>query len=142
MFDIRPRAHGACFYVLGPYVFVSGSPNKALLRPGDIGALEAFVSIISGPPGPRPEQLLERICAPVLVLWGDRDTFTPIDGPVGRFFQRLPESRERTKLQILPGAGLHTADTNADVLSVTCLRAVPHLRVMSLSTGLDSSFDG
>ena len=61
------------------------------------------MSIISGPPGPRPEQLLERISAPVLVLWGDRDTFTPIDGPVGRFFRRLPETRDRTEVQILPG---------------------------------------
>ena len=61
------------------------------------------MSIISGPPGPRPEQLLVRIAAPLLVLWGDRDTFTPIDGPVGRYFRRLPDVRERTQLQVLPG---------------------------------------
>ncbi len=61
------------------------------------------MSIISGPPGPRPEQLLERIPAPLLVLWGDRDTFTPIDGPVGRYFRRLPDVREKTQLQVLPG---------------------------------------
>ena len=61
------------------------------------------MSIISGPPGPRPEQLLERIAEPLLVLWGDRDTFTPIDGPVGRYFRRLPGVRERTQLKVLPG---------------------------------------
>ena len=61
------------------------------------------MSIISGPPGPRPEQLLERIPAPLLVLWGDRDTFTPIDGPVGRYFRRLPDVRQKTRLQVLPG---------------------------------------
>ena len=61
------------------------------------------MSIISGPPGPRPEVLLERIPAPLLVLWGDRDTFTPIDGPVGRYFRRLPDVRDKTQLQVLPG---------------------------------------
>ncbi len=97
------------------------------------------MSIISGPPGPRPEKLLERISAPVLVLWGDRDTFTPIDGPVGRFFQRLPESRERTKLQILPGATYETVASTADVLSLTWSRAPPHC-ACSRSSGPTRSF--
>ncbi len=57
----------------------------------DPGALEAFVSIITGPPGPRPEQLIPSITSPLLLLWGDRDTFTPMDGPVGRYFKSLPE---------------------------------------------------
>lgn len=38
----------------------------------DAGALEAFVSIITGPPGPRPEQLVPTISSPILLLWGDR----------------------------------------------------------------------
>ncbi|KAI3929415.1 hypothetical protein MKW92_007208 [Papaver armeniacum] len=50
------------------------------------GALDAFVSIITGPPGPNPIKLMRRITQPVLVLWGNEDPFTPLDGPVGRFF--------------------------------------------------------
>ncbi|KAL2513351.1 alpha/beta-Hydrolases superfamily protein [Abeliophyllum distichum] len=49
----------------------------------DEGALDAFVSIVTGPPGPNPVQLIPKITLPVLVLWGDQDPFTPIDGPVG-----------------------------------------------------------
>ncbi|KAK2664271.1 hypothetical protein Ddye_002845 [Dipteronia dyeriana] len=56
----------------------------------DEGALDAFVSIITGPPGPYPVQLMPRISLPVLVLWGDQDTFTPLDGPVGKYFSSLP----------------------------------------------------
>ncbi|KAJ8545314.1 hypothetical protein K7X08_017897 [Anisodus acutangulus] len=46
------------------------------------GALDAFVSIVTGPPGPNPEQLFPNITLHILVLWGDQDPFTPIDGPV------------------------------------------------------------
>lgn len=38
----------------------------------DPGALDAFVSIITGPPGPRPEQLVPSIPSPILLLWGDK----------------------------------------------------------------------
>ncbi|XP_062151347.1 pheophytinase, chloroplastic isoform X2 [Alnus glutinosa] len=48
----------------------------------DAGALDAFVSIVTGPPGPNPVQLMPRISQPVLLLWGDQDPFTPLDGPV------------------------------------------------------------
>ena len=34
------------------------------------GALEAFVSVITGPPGDRPEALMDRIKGPMLILWG------------------------------------------------------------------------
>ncbi|KAK9205434.1 hypothetical protein WN943_015701 [Citrus x changshan-huyou] len=44
------------------------------------GALDAFVSIVTGPPGPNPVQLMPSISIPVLVLWGDKDPFTPLDG--------------------------------------------------------------
>ena len=48
------------------------------------GALDAFVSTVTGPPGPSPIALMPRLAdLPVLVLWGHRDPFTPIDGPVG-----------------------------------------------------------
>ena len=53
------------------------------------GALEAFVSILTGPPGPRPEKHVPTLVAaevPIFVLWGTTDPFTPIDGPVAKFF--------------------------------------------------------
>ncbi len=59
----------------------------------DPGALETFVSVITGPPGPRPEELIPKITAPMLLFWGDADNFTPSNGPVGKYFQSLPEKR-------------------------------------------------
>ena len=62
---------------------------ELIYRPSeDAGALETFVSVITGDPGPRPEALAAALPAgvPLLVLWGDADTFTPLGGPVGEFF--------------------------------------------------------
>jgi pimeloyl-ACP methyl ester carboxylesterase len=71
----------------------------------DVGALETFVSVITGPPGPRPEELVPKISSPMLILWGDADNFTPSDGPVGRYFQQLPASKPGTQFVHLPGVG-------------------------------------
>lgn len=60
---------------------------------------------VPGPPGPKPWDLIPKIRAPLLVLWGDRDTFTPVDGPVGQFMQKLPSSRPDTKFVLLPDVG-------------------------------------
>mmetsp|Transcript_3125 Transcript_3125/g.4348 ORF Transcript_3125/g.4348 Transcript_3125/m.4348 type:complete len:315 (+) Transcript_3125:110-1054(+) len=53
----------------------------------DQGALDAFISILTGDPGPRPEFLFPRVLAPVAIFWGKDDLVTPIDGPVGKFFR-------------------------------------------------------
>ncbi|GJP57017.1 hypothetical protein CLOM_g16057 [Closterium sp. NIES-68] len=71
----------------------------------DPGALQVFIAVLTGPPGPRPEQLMPRIAAPLLLLWGEQDPFTPLDGPVGRFFSLLPQQRPRTTLVTLPHCG-------------------------------------
>ncbi|KAL4438016.1 hypothetical protein ABPG77_004237 [Micractinium sp. CCAP 211/92] len=80
----------------------------------DEGALDAFVSIITGPPGPRPDHLLQgnTITQPLLVLWGDADPFTPADGPVGKFFQALPATRDSTTFTFLKGVGHCPHDDN------------------------------
>jgi len=43
-------------------------------------AQKVFATILSAPPGPRPQELLEKLEVPLLVLWGDRDPWTPIRG--------------------------------------------------------------
>ncbi|KAH9781838.1 AB hydrolase-1 domain-containing protein [Citrus sinensis] len=69
------------------------------------GALYAFVSIVTGPPGPNPVQLMPSISIPVLVLWGYKDPFTPLDGPVGKYFSSLPSKLSNVKLIVLEGVG-------------------------------------
>ena len=36
----------------------------------DANALDVFVSVITGPPGPKPWELLPRIAAPLFIAWG------------------------------------------------------------------------
>lgn len=71
------------------------------------GALDAFVAIVTGPPGPNPVQLMPKITIPVLILWGDDDPFTPLDGPVGKYFSSLPTSQgsDNVTLFVLEGVG-------------------------------------
>lgn len=43
-------------------------------------------------------------------MQGDKDVFTPIDGPVGRLFAALPHTRPATAFRMLPGDACHAAD--------------------------------
>lgn len=43
--------------------------------------------------------------APILVLWGTDDPFTPCDGPVGRFFKGEAERRSEMEFVALEGVG-------------------------------------
>lgn len=48
------------------------------------GALEAFVSIITGPAGPRPEDHLPNVACPVGILWGSNDPYVHVVGTLGK----------------------------------------------------------
>lgn len=70
------------------------------------GAQEVFVNIYTGPEGgPSPLEVLPKVKAPILTLWGDGDVLSPVDGPVGSVFSILPESRPNTQFELLPGVG-------------------------------------
>ncbi|XP_078447451.1 alpha/beta-Hydrolases superfamily protein [Wolffia australiana] len=71
----------------------------------DDGALDAFVSIVTGPPGPNPVCLVPKLNILVLILWGDEDPFTPLDGPVGRCFSSLPSPLPNISFFVLEGVG-------------------------------------
>ncbi len=43
-------------------------------------AQKVFASIVTAPPGPKPTDLLPTIQQPLLVLWGENDPWTPIQG--------------------------------------------------------------
>ncbi|XP_020537363.1 uncharacterized hydrolase YugF isoform X2 [Jatropha curcas] len=93
----------------------------------DEGALDAFVSIVTGPPGPSPVTLMPRISIPVLVLWGDEDPFTPLDGPVGRYFSLLPSQLSNVKLYVLGGVGHCPHDDKPELVHQHLLPWLSHL---------------
>lgn len=71
---------------------------------GETGALEAFVSVLSGPPGIRPESIFHDVTGPLLVIWGEKDQVTDLSGPIGRFFKEVANTRPNTEFVVLPGA--------------------------------------
>ncbi|KFK33245.1 hypothetical protein AALP_AA6G349300 [Arabis alpina] len=80
------------------------------------GALDAFVSILTGPPGPNPIKLIPEITKPVLVLWGDQDGLTPLDGPVAKYFTSLPGQLPNFNLYVLEGVGHCPQDDRPDLV--------------------------
>jgi pimeloyl-ACP methyl ester carboxylesterase len=58
----------------------------------DANAQKVFATILTAPPGPRPSELLPQVQAPLLVVWGEADPWTPVSA--GQLFQdwqdRLP----------------------------------------------------
>lgn len=91
--------------------------SQLIKRPADdVGALDAFVSIVTGPPGPNPVALMPRISLPVLLLWGDQDPFTPLDGPVGKYFASLPSQLSNIRLHVLEGVGHCPHDDRPDLV--------------------------
>uniref|UniRef100_A0A383WBY5 AB hydrolase-1 domain-containing protein n=1 Tax=Tetradesmus obliquus TaxID=3088 RepID=A0A383WBY5_TETOB len=79
-------------------------------------ALDVFVSVITGPAGPKPWDLLRKVSCPLFVAWGDTDPFTPIDGPVGKYFLDLSSSRPDTQFAVLPGVGHCPQDDRPELL--------------------------
>ncbi|XP_048317676.1 uncharacterized protein LOC107427733 isoform X2 [Ziziphus jujuba] len=53
------------------------------------------------------EELVEIIVEPTSdeVLWGNQDPFTPLDGPVGKYFSSLPSQLSNVSLFVLEGVG-------------------------------------
>ncbi|GBG86941.1 hypothetical protein CBR_g44394 [Chara braunii] len=51
-----------------------------ILSPGlQPGAVDVFLDFVSYSGGPLPEDLLPRVSCPVLIVWGDKDPWEPID---------------------------------------------------------------
>lgn len=110
--------HNLCFYL----------KMQIISEPAyDEGALDAFVSIVTGPPGPNPVQLMPKISLPVLVLWGNQDPFTPLDGPVGKYFSTLPSQLSNVSLFVLEGVGHCPHDDRPELVHAKLLPWLAHL---------------
>ncbi|BBG94732.1 alpha/beta-Hydrolases superfamily protein [Prunus dulcis] len=100
----------------------------------DPGALDAFVSIVTGPPGPSPVQLMPTIISsslPLLVLWGDEDPFTPLDGPIGKYFASLPSQLPYVTLFVLQGVGHCPHDDRPDLVHQKLLPWLDHFSTVT-----------
>ena len=77
----RFRIRGALKQVYSNRAAITPELIEILYRPScDLGAQKVFSSVLTAPPGPRPSALLPQIQKPLLVLWGEADPWTPIQG--------------------------------------------------------------
>lgn len=84
----RFRIRGALKQVYGNRDAITPELVELLHRPScDPGAQKVFASILTAPPGPRPSELLQKINQPLLVLWGETDPWTPIQG--AKLYQQM-----------------------------------------------------
>eukprot|EP00897_Mesotaenium_endlicherianum_P006598 jgi/Mesen1/5967/ME000301S05095 len=65
------------------------------------GAIDVFVKVFLG----EPEALMEMIRLPMLVLWGDKDPWTPPNGKLARYFKSLETQRDNVRVVPLPDVG-------------------------------------
>lgn len=90
---------------------------EMLYRPScDPGAQKVFASILSGPAGSTPEELLPAVEHPLLVAWGEDDPWTPIDR--GRHYERYSD---RVQFVPIPNSGHCPHDERPDIVNALVL---------------------
>ena len=81
-------------------------------------AQKVFASIVTAPPGPKPDDLLPNITQPLLVLWGENDPWTPIKG--ADIYRQLAEEVARPGLvtfHSIPNTGHCPHDERPEVVN-------------------------
>jgi pimeloyl-ACP methyl ester carboxylesterase len=82
------------------------------------GAQKVFASIVSAPPGPRPTELLPYIKQPLLVLWGENDPWTPIQGAtVYRELSQTEDIHPPVTFHAIPDTGHCPHDERPEVVN-------------------------
>ena len=79
-------------------------------------AQKVFASIVTAPPGPKPSDLLPTIAQPLLVLWGENDPWTPIQG--AKLYRQLADDPSCTvTFHSIPNTGHCPHDERPDVVN-------------------------
>lgn len=94
----RSRIRNTLKQVYGNHAAITDELVELLYQPScDRGAQKVFAAILTAPPGPRIRDLLPKIRQPLLVLWGEADPWTPIQG--SKVFQEIAE---QSSVQVVP----------------------------------------
>jgi pimeloyl-ACP methyl ester carboxylesterase len=81
-------------------------------------AQKVFASIVTAPPGPKPTELLPKIQQPLLVLWGENDPWTPIQGAeVYRQLAEEPSQTPAVTFHSIPDTGHCPHDERPEVVN-------------------------
>lgn len=85
----------------------------------DAGAQQVFASVLTAPAGKSPEELLPNLELPLLVVWGEKDPWTPVAG--AKIYQDLADSNPDVQFKIIPGAGHCPHDENPEAVNAQIL---------------------
>lgn len=83
------------------------------------GAQQVFASVLMAPPGPKPTELLPKIQAPLLVIWGEADPWTPIAG--SQIYQSLV-STQPVQFALIPNTGHCPHDERPEVVNALMIQ--------------------
>ncbi|WP_013322040.1 alpha/beta fold hydrolase [Gloeothece verrucosa] len=86
----------------------------------DPTAQQVFASVLSAPAGPKPTDLLPKLQHPLLVLWGDKDPWTPIKG--AKIYQERANLGLDVEFYAIPDAGHCPHDENPEMVNELILK--------------------
>lgn len=115
----KPRIRRTLMQVYRDRGAVTDELVELLYMPScDPGAQQVFASVLTAPPGPEPIELLPKVKAPLLVLWGAADPWTPVSG--ARVYQEFGENHP-VKFVSIPDTGHCPHDERPDVVNALIL---------------------
>lgn len=84
------------------------------------GAQKVFASVLTAPAGQSPRELLTNLKHPLLVIWGEKDPWTPVAG--AKIYQELAENNADVNFQVIANAGHCPHDENPEAVNNTILQ--------------------
>lgn len=97
----------------------------------DSGAQQVFASVLTAPPGPHPKDLLPQLNRPLLVLWGENDPWTPINGAA--IYQQQSQFGKDVEFFPIPESGHCPHDEKPEMVNSLILNWLSQLNPDSLS---------
>jgi pimeloyl-ACP methyl ester carboxylesterase len=117
----KHRIRNTLYQVYRDRTAVTDELVEMLYQPScDLKAQQVFASVLSAPPGPKPTDLLPKIQHPLLVLWGDKDPWTPITG--AKIYQERAILGQGLEFYPIPDAGHCPHDENPEKVNELILQ--------------------
>ncbi len=91
----------------------------------DVGAQQVFASVLTAPAGPTPDELLSQLQHPLLVLWGEKDPWTPIKG--AKIYQDLAVKGKNVQVYPIKNAGHCPHDEKPEIVNQLMLNWLTNL---------------
>jgi len=121
----KPRIRGTLRQVYRNREAITEELVEMLYAPAcDPGAQKVFASVITAPPGKSPAQLLPLVERPLLVLWGERDPWTPISG--AQIYREFQQAGKQIEIIPIPNAGHCPHDEYPDLVNDRILQWLAH----------------